>query len=107
MVKLCKESSGCIFDTLQLVGNKWVMIILLKLLEGTKRFGVLQKEIEQISPKVLTQQLKKLEREGLVTRTVYPEIPPRVEYSLTDKSQELAPLIERVIKWGEKYQLGS
>lgn len=83
------------------------MMILLKLLEGTKRFGVLQKEIDEISPKVLTQQLKKLETEGLVSRTVYPEIPPRVEYALTEKSKDLAPLIEKVIEWGEKYQIAN
>ena len=99
----CSQSTCQMFDTLQLVGNKWVLVILLRLSGGTKRFGELQKSIEEISPKVLTQQLKKMEKEGLVNRKVYAEIPPKVEYSLTDKGKALEPVMKKIIEWGEVY----
>ena len=103
MEKKCSNSTCRIFDTLQLVGNKWVLVILIRLAEGTKRFGELQKSIEEISPKMLTQQLKKMEKEGLVNRKVYPEIPPKVEYSLTDKGKALEPVMEKIIEWGNNF----
>ncbi len=99
----CTDDSCAVLNTLQLVGNKWVLIILSRLLEGTKRFGELQKEIDTISPKMLTQQLRKMEREGLVGRKVYPEIPPKVEYSLTRKGQALKPVFLQIIEWGNEF----
>jgi DNA-binding HxlR family transcriptional regulator len=99
----CTNQSCAVLTTLQLVGNKWVLVILSRLLEGTKRFGELQKEIESISPKVLTQQLRKMEKEGLVQRKVYPEIPPKVEYSLTQKGKALEPVFLQIIDWGNEY----
>lgn len=103
MKNICTE--GCsVFDTLQLVGNKWILLILFHLSAGPKRFGELQREISEISSKVLTQQLKKMEKEGLVNRKAYAEIPPRVEYSVTDKSRALLPIIKQAIEWGVKYQ---
>ncbi len=104
MKNICQNNSCSIFSTLQLVGNKWVLFILFSLVDGTKRFGELQKMMEEISPKVLTQQLKKMEKEGLVNRKVYPQVPPKVEYSLTEKSRALAPVIEKMIEWGQIYQ---
>ena len=103
MENSCANQSCAVLNTLQLVGNKWVLIILSRLLEGTKRFGELQKEIETISPKVLTQQLRKMEKEGLVQRKVYPEIPPKVEYSLSQKGKALKPVFLQIIEWGNEY----
>lgn len=103
MNKNCTDESCAVLNTLQLVGNKWVLIILSRLLEGTKRFGELQKEIDTISPKMLTQQLRKMEKEGLVERKVYPEIPPKVEYSLTRKGQALRPVFLQIMEWGNEY----
>ncbi len=103
MKNTCSSEDCSVFKTLQLVGNKWVLIILFHLHNGPKRFGELQKQIEEISPKVLTQQLKKMEKEGLVNRKAFAEIPPRVEYSVTPKSMALAPILEKVIEWGLQY----
>ncbi len=99
----CSQSTCQMSDTLQLVGNKWVLVILIRLSGGTKRFGELQKSIAEISPKMLTQQLKKMEKEGIVNRKVYAEIPPKVEYSLTDKGKALGPVMDKIIEWGEVY----
>ncbi len=67
------------------------------------RFGELRKEIEEISPKMLTQQLRKMEKDGIVTREIFPEIPPKVEYSLTLKGRELKPVLDSISLWGKKY----
>jgi DNA-binding HxlR family transcriptional regulator len=103
MKKECTSNTCAVLNTLQLIGNKWVLAILVSLLEGTKRFGDLGRELEQISPKMLTQQLRKMEKDGLVTRKVYAEVPPKVEYSLTEKGRALAPVLNKVLEWGEKY----
>lgn len=103
MKKNCSDSRCQIFETLQLVGNKWVLVILIRLSEGTMRFGELQKSIEAISPKVLTQQLRKMEKEGLVMRKVFAEVPPKVEYSLTEKGEALRPVMDKIIEWGDTY----
>lgn len=75
--------------TLTLIGNKWKVLILRDLLPGTKRFGELKKSLGSVSQKVLTAQLRDMEADGLVLRTVYPEVPPRVEYTLTDLGRKL------------------
>lgn len=90
--------------TLTLIGNKWKVLILRDLLPGTKRFGELKKSLGSVSQKVLTAQLRDMEADGLVTRTVYPEIPPRVEYSLTDLGMSLQPVLNSLQSWGESYK---
>lgn len=90
--------------TLTLIGNKWKVLILRDLLPGTKRFGELKKSLGSVSQKVLTAQLRGLEADGLVTRTVYPEVPPRVEYSLTDLGMSLQPVLNSLQSWGESYK---
>ena len=90
--------------TLMLIGDKWKVLILRDLMEGTKRFGELKKSIGTVSQKVLTAQLRDMESNGLVTRTVYPEVPPRVEYSLTALGRSLKPILDAMWNWGESYK---
>ena len=90
--------------TLTLIGNKWKVLILRDLLPGTKRFGELKKSLGTVSQKVLTAQLRDMEADGLVIRTVYPEVPPRVEYTLTDLGMSLQPVLDSLWKWGESYK---
>lgn len=90
--------------TLTLIGNKWKVLILRDLLPGTKRFGELKKSLGSVSQKVLTAQLRDMEADGLVTRTVYPEVPPRVEYTLTDLGMSLEPVLNALLVWGEGYK---
>lgn len=87
-----------------LIGDKWKVLILRDLLPGTKRFGELKKSIGTVSQKVLTAQLRDMERNGLVTRKVYPEVPPRVEYSLTELGRSLKPILDAMWDWGEEFK---
>lgn len=90
--------------TLTLIGDKWKVLILRDLLPGTKRFGELRKSIGHVSQKVLTAQLRQMEQSGLVNRKVYAEVPPKVEYSLTDVGYSLKPILDAMWTWGEEYQ---
>ena len=90
--------------TLTLIGNKWKVLILRDLLHGTKRFGELRKSVGTVSQKVLTAQLRQMEDNGLVIRTVYAEVPPRVEYTLTELGCSLKPVLNALGAWGEEYQ---
>lgn len=93
----------CPFVTAQkLLQGKWAILILHALNEGTKRFNDLEREI-QITHATLSSQLKYMEKEGLVHRTVYPEVPPRVEYSLTAMGRRFAPVLDSIQVWGEEY----
>ena len=90
--------------TLTLISDKWKVLILRGLLPGTKRFGELKKSIGHVSQKVLTAQLRQMEQSGLLTRTVYPEVPPRVEYSLTELGYSLKPILDAMSICGENYK---
>ena len=90
--------------TLTLIGSKWKVLILRDLLSGTKRFGELKKSIGNVSQKVLTAQLRDMEECGLVNRKVYAEVPPRVEYSLTELGMSLKPILDSMLVWGEGYK---
>lgn len=90
--------------TLLLINNKWKVLILRDLMEGTKRFGELKKSIGAVTQKVLTQNLRTMEEDGLLVRKVYPEVPPRVEYTLTVTGKSLNPILDCMLKWGEKYK---
>lgn len=90
--------------TLTLIGDKLKVLILRDLLLGTKRFGELKKSIGSVSQKVLTAQLRDMEENGLVNRKVYAEVPPRVEYSLTDLGRSLKPVLDSLRNWGEEYK---
>ena len=96
---------ACPVETpLTLIGDKWKVLILRDLLPGTKRFGELKKSIGSVSQKVLTAQLRAMEESGLVHRQVYAEVPPRVEYSLTELGRSLKPILDSMWLWGEDYQ---
>ena len=90
--------------TLMHIGDKWKVLILRELMEGTKRFGQLKKSIGTVSQKVLTAQLRDMEDKGLLTRKVYAEVPPRVEYTLTDTGYSLKPILDSMVAWGTDYQ---
>ncbi len=97
---------GCPVEiTLALLGNKWKVLILRELFQGTKRFGELSRGVPNISQKMLTQQLRQMEEANLVSRKIYPEVPPRVEYSLTDIGKSLSPILDAMHKWGAKYMM--
>ena len=85
--------------TIAFVGDKWKIIVLHTLTTGTKRFGELQRAMEGITPKVLTRQLRDLERDGLVARRVHPQVPPRVDYSLTPLGESLMPVLKQLHDW--------
>lgn len=90
--------------TLMIIGNKWKVLILRDLMNGTMRFGELRKSVGGVSQKVLTAQLRDMESRGLVSRTVYAEVPPRVEYTLTESGRSLKPVLDALQIWGEEYQ---
>lgn len=90
--------------TLLLISNRWKVLILRDLMDGTKRFGELKKSIGKISQKVLTSNLRSMEEQGLVTRKVYAEVPPKVEYTLTQMGHSLRPILDAMHNWGDTYR---
>lgn len=90
--------------TLTLISNRWKVLIIRELLSGTKRFGALQKSIGSISQKVLTANLRAMEENGLLVRNVYAEVPPRVEYTLTETGYSLKPVLDAMMQWGTGYK---
>ena len=90
--------------TVALIGSKWKLLIMRNLLSRPWRFNELKKDLEGISQKVLTDSLRSMEADGLLTRTVYPEVPPRVEYTLTELGYSLRPILEAMRVWGEDYK---
>ena len=100
-----KELPACpVETTLTLIGDKWKVLILRDLMPGTKRFGELKMSVGNVSQKVLTAQLRTMEESGLVNRKVYAEVPPRVEYSLTELGKSLKPILDSMRAWGEAYK---
>ncbi|MFL5805523.1 MAG: winged helix-turn-helix transcriptional regulator [Roseiflexaceae bacterium] len=95
---------GCPIErAADVLSGKWTLLILRELFTGTQRFGTLRAALPGISPKTLTERLRILEEQGILRRTIYPEIPPRVEYTLTDLGQTLAPIIAAMRAWGEQW----
>ncbi len=104
MAKMQPPEGDCPVIVVQnLISGKWKLVILWNLSQQTRRFNELQKRIPQISQGILTQQLRELERDGLVHREVYKEVPPKVEYSLTDIGQSLMPVMGVIAEWGNSY----
>ena len=103
--EILKELPDCpVETTLTLIGDKWKVLILRDLMPGTKRFGELKKSIGHVTQKVLTTQLRQMEESGLLTRKVYAEVPPRVEYTLTELGYSLKPILDAMWTWGEGYK---
>lgn len=104
-LELRNKTYTCTFEiTIDLIGGKWKPLIIWHLgTKGTHRFNELKKLIPQITQKMLTQQLRELESDNLINRKVYPQVPPKVEYSLTDLGQSLMPILSMMCKWGHDY----
>lgn len=99
--RLTDDLPGCGMEaTAAIIGGKWKGVILFHLLDGTMRFNELHRQMQGITPRLLTKQLRELEEDGLVQRTVYPVVPPKVEYSLTAEAVELSPLLMNLNDWG-------
>lgn len=94
---------GCIASAMQIIGNKWTALILRDLFSGPKRFCELERSVGSINPRTLSQRLDDLEQQGIVTRTSFNEVPPRIEYALTQKGQDLLPILEQMAAWGSKH----
>ena len=102
---MAKTFTDCPVEyTASLIANKWKIIILRELLTGTKRYNELTRNVVGISAKVLTENLRELEKDGIISRKVYPEVPPKVEYSLTNKGEDLKNVIEAMKEFGIKYK---
>lgn len=102
---MTKDLPACpVETTLMLISDRWKVLIIRDLLEGTKRFGELKKSVENISQKVLTANLRSMEDAGLLTRKVYAEVPPRVEYTLTETGYSLKPVLDAMVAWGTEYK---
>jgi len=94
---------GCIAATMKIIGNKWTALILRDLFTGQKRFCELEKSVGNINPRTLSQRLDDLENEGIISKKSYAEVPPRIEYSLTEKGHDLLPVLKQMAAWGTKH----
>ena len=104
-MKTKEEMPSCpVATTVQLIGSKWKLLILRNLFMRPWRFNELRKDLEGISQKVLTDSLRALEEDGIITRTVYPEVPPRVEYALSPLGQSMKPILDAMEEWGTEYK---
>ena len=106
-MKKKEELPDCpVATTVSLIGSKWKLLIMRNLLVRPWRFNELQKSLEGISQKVLTDSLRSMEEDGIITRTVFPEVPPRVEYALSELGESMRPIIKSMETWGTKYKKG-
>lgn len=100
-----EELPACpVATTVQMIGSKWKLLIMRNLLQRPWRFNKLKKDLEGISQKVLTDSLRSMEADGIITRTVYPEVPPRVEYALSDLGESMRPIMDAMEIWGTEYK---
>lgn len=105
-MKTKDELPNCpVATTVQVIGSKWKLLIMRNLLVRPWRFNELRKDLEGISQKVLTDSLRSMEEDGVITRTVYPEVPPRVEYALNELGESMRPILDAMEQWGRAYQL--
>jgi len=101
--KPLETKSGCIASAMQIIGSKWTALILRDLFSGPKRFCELEKSVGDINPRTLSQRLDNLESHGIITKQSFAEVPPRTEYSLTEKGQDLLPILKQMAAWGKKH----
>lgn len=100
-----EEMPACpVATTIQLIGSKWKLLIMRNLMSRPWRFNELRKNLEGVSQKVLTDSLRAMESDGIITRTVYPEVPPRVEYALSPLGETMRPILDAMEKWGREYK---
>lgn len=103
VTKPIEPKVGCIASAMEIIGNKWTALILRDLFAGPKRFCELEKSVGNINPRTLSQRLDDLEAHGIITKKSYAEVPPRTEYTLTPKGQDLLPILQQMAAWGTKY----
>lgn len=94
---------GCIASAMEIIGNKWTALILRDLASGPKRFGQLEKSVGSINPRTLSQRLDDLESHNIITKKSFAEVPPRIEYTLTKKGEDLIPVLQQMAAWGDRY----
>lgn len=94
---------GCIASAMEIIGNKWTALILRDLVSGPKRFSTLEKSVVGINPRTLSQRLDDLEAHAIISKASYAEVPPRIEYTLTEKGEDLVPVLKQMAAWGDKY----
>ncbi|HSX07678.1 MAG TPA: helix-turn-helix domain-containing protein [Candidatus Saccharimonadales bacterium] len=101
---ICSSNEGmCVATASSIVSSKWTPMLLFALSNGRTRFGELQEAVGGVNPRTLSARLDSLEQDGIITKSVYAEVPPHVAYTLTQKGQDLLPIIESMIVWGQKY----
>lgn len=98
-----EERPGCVAEALSILGNKWTALIVMELSKGCGRFSALEHTLSGISPRTLSQRLDDMQDKRLITKKAFAEVPPRVEYTLTDKGRDLLPILKSMACWGEKY----
>ncbi|HVV66451.1 MAG TPA: helix-turn-helix domain-containing protein [Candidatus Saccharimonadales bacterium] len=103
ITKPIEPKVGCIASAMEIVGNKWTALILRDLFSGPRRFCELEKSVGNINPRTLSQRLDDLEAHGIITKQSFAEVPPRTEYTLTKKGEDLLPILKQMAAWGTKY----
>jgi DNA-binding HxlR family transcriptional regulator len=98
-----EKHPGCVVGALVVMGNKWTPLIIMELSKGSARFSILENSLHGISPRTLSQRLDELEHMKIITKQCFAEVPPRVEYTLTDKGKDLIPILKSMAAWGNKY----
>jgi len=98
-----EPKDGCVATAMNVIGNKWTALILRDLIDGSRRFSELERSLTGISPRTLSARLDDLERCDIVTKASYAEVPPRIEYTLTEKGRDLLPILRQMAAWGDKY----
>lgn len=104
LISTLEPRVGCIASAMDIIGNKWTALILRDLFGGPKRFCELERSVGSISPRTLSQRLDDLEAHGIISRKSFAEVPPRIEYTLTSKGNDLLPILKQMATWGTKYQ---
>jgi DNA-binding HxlR family transcriptional regulator len=98
-----EKKPGCVAEATSVLGNKWTALIVMELSQGCARFSHLEKSVEGINPRILSQRLDYLEQKGIVIKNNFAEVPPRIEYTLTEKGRDLLPILKSMAAWGYKY----
>lgn len=98
-----EERPGCVAEAVYIMGNKWTPLIVMELARGASRFSLLEAALTGISPRTLSQRLDELESRKVITKKIYATVPPRVDYTLTEKGEDLLPILKSMAEWGAKY----